>query len=113
MEDPECREEYVRADDGFALIEALVRARATAMLTQAELARRLGTTQSAIARLEGGRVSSSFATLQPMARVGTSTTVPIATGWSDSCRAGFALSERRCLCPAHTIGEAFASTQRK
>ncbi len=64
MEDPEFREEYARADDEFALIEALVRARAAAKLTQAELARRLGTTQSAIARLEGGRVSPSFATLR-------------------------------------------------
>ena len=47
MEDPEFREEYARADDEFTLIEALVRARAAATLAQAELARRLGTTQSA------------------------------------------------------------------
>ena len=54
MEDPEFREEYARADDEFRLIEALVRARAAAKLTQAELAKRLGTIQSAVARLEGG-----------------------------------------------------------
>ncbi|MDE0348206.1 MAG: helix-turn-helix domain-containing protein [Gammaproteobacteria bacterium] len=48
----------------YALIEALVRARTAAQLTQAELAQRLGTTQSAVARLEGGRVSPSFATLR-------------------------------------------------
>ena len=64
MEDPEFREEYARADDEFTLIEALVRARTAANLTQAELARRLGTTQSAIARLEGGGVSPSFTTLR-------------------------------------------------
>ena len=76
MEDPEFREEYARADDEFALIEALVRARAAAQLTQAELARRLGTTQSAIARLEGGRVSPSFATLRRYAEAtGTRLTV--------------------------------------
>ena len=63
MEDPEFREEYGRIDDEFRLIEALVRARAAAKLTQAELARRLGTTQSAIARLEGGGVSPSLTTL--------------------------------------------------
>ena len=64
MEDPEFGEEYARVDDEFTLIEALVRARAAANLTQAEVARRLGTTQSAIARLEGGGVSPSFATLR-------------------------------------------------
>ena len=64
MESPEFRDEYARADDEFQLIEALVRARSAASLTQSELARRLGTTQSAIARLEGGRVSPSFATLR-------------------------------------------------
>ena len=46
------------------MVEALVRARMAAKLTQAEVARRLGTTQSAIARLEGGRVSPSVATLR-------------------------------------------------
>ena len=64
MEDPEFREEYARVDEEYALVEALVRARAAANLTQAEVARRLGTTQSAIARLEGGKVSPSFATLR-------------------------------------------------
>ena len=64
MEDPEFREEYARVDEEDALVEALVRARAAANLTQAEVARRLGTTQSAIARLESGRVSPSFATLR-------------------------------------------------
>ena len=64
MEDPEFREEYAWVDEEFALIEALVRARSEAKLTQAELARLLGTTQSAIARLEGGRVSPSINTLR-------------------------------------------------
>ena len=64
MEDPEFREEYVRVDEEYALVEALVRARTEAKLTQTELAQRLGTTQSAVARLEGGRVSPSIATLR-------------------------------------------------
>ena len=76
MEDPGFREEYARADDEFALIEALVRARTAAKLTQTELARRLGTTQSAVARLEGGRVSPSLATLRRYAEAtGTRLTV--------------------------------------
>ena len=76
MEDPEFREEYVRVDEEYALVEALVRARSAAKLTQAELARRLGTTQSAVARLEGGRVSPSFSTLRRYAEAtGTRLTV--------------------------------------
>ena len=64
MADPDFRREDARTDAEHALTEALVRARTTAKLTQAEVARRLGTTQSAIARLEGGQVSPSFATLR-------------------------------------------------
>ena len=76
LEDPDFRREYARVDEEFALIEALIRARTTARLTQEELARRLGTTQSAIARLEGGRVSPSFATLRRYAEAtGTRLTV--------------------------------------
>ena len=76
MKDPEIREEYGRIDDEFRLIEGLVRARTAARLTQAELARRLGTTQSAIARLEGGGVSPSIHTLRRYAEAtGTRLTV--------------------------------------
>lgn len=64
MKDREFREEYARVDSEFAVIEALIRARTAAKLTQEELASRLGTTQSAIARLEGGGVSPSFVTLR-------------------------------------------------
>ena len=78
MEDPEFRQEYARVDAECALIEALVRARTTAKLTQAEVARRLGTTQSAIARLERGQVSPSFATLRRYAEAtGTRLTVAL------------------------------------
>ena len=78
MEDPEFREEYARVDDEFKLIEALVRARTAAKLTQTELAERLGTTQSAVTRLEGGGVSPSFTTLRRYAEAtGTRLTVDL------------------------------------
>lgn len=64
MNNPEFQKEYEKADAEFALIEALVRARTAAKLSQAELAKRIGTTQSAIARLEGGGVSPSISTLR-------------------------------------------------
>jgi predicted transcriptional regulator len=64
MSNPEFRAEYEKADAEFTVIEALIEARAKAKLSQAEVARRIGTTQSAIARLEGGRVSPSVSTLR-------------------------------------------------
>jgi transcriptional regulator with XRE-family HTH domain len=64
MDNPEVRKEYAKVDAEFALIEAMITARREAKLTQAELAEKIGTTQSAIARLEGGRVSPSISTLR-------------------------------------------------
>ena len=61
MADPEFREEYAKADVEYALIESLVRARNAARLSQAELARRIGTTQSAIA----GSNDTSLAVVAP------------------------------------------------
>ena len=64
VNDSEFREEYVRADEEHALVEARGSARVIAKLTQAELAERIGTTQSTIRRLEGGRPSPSTRTLR-------------------------------------------------
>lgn len=64
MQDPAFKAEYDALEDEFALIRALIDARARAGLTQAELAERMGTTQSAIARMEGGRVNPSIAMLR-------------------------------------------------
>lgn len=64
MENPEFRSEYAKADAEYAVIEALIRSRVDANLSQAELASKLGTTQSSIARLEGGGVSPSLTTLR-------------------------------------------------
>ena len=72
-------------------LEALVRARAAAKLTQAELAQRLGTTQSAVARLEGGRVSPSFATLRRYAEAtGTRLTVGLVPADDDKLTKDYA-----------------------
>ena len=64
MENPEFREEYAQADADYRLIEEMIRVRMEAKLTQSELALKIGTTQSAIARLEGGKVSPSVSTLR-------------------------------------------------
>jgi DNA-binding XRE family transcriptional regulator len=67
MQDPSFVAAWAEADAEYSVIEAMIRARVAAGLTQAEVAERAGTTQSAIARLEGGRVSPSVATLQKYA----------------------------------------------
>ncbi|MEP7455807.1 type II toxin-antitoxin system RelE/ParE family toxin [Phyllobacterium sp. SB3] len=64
VKDPEFRKHYKQADREYAVIELLIRTRTQAKLSQAELAKRMATTQSAIARLEGGKVSPSIATLR-------------------------------------------------
>ena len=63
---PGVRREYDRLDDEFAFLDEILKARAKAGLTQAELAARIGTTQSAVARLEApsGKHSPSIATLR-------------------------------------------------
>jgi ribosome-binding protein aMBF1 (putative translation factor) len=52
----------------FALAEAMIRARATAGLTQEQLAQRMNTTQAVIARLESGRIMPSTRTLERLAK---------------------------------------------
>ena len=54
-------------EEELALAEALIRARTRAGLTQVELAARMGTTQPAIARLEGGRIKPTTKTLERFA----------------------------------------------
>ena len=67
MADPEFAAAYAVADVEFSVIEAMIRARTAAGLTQGEVAARTGTTQSAIARLEGGGVSPTIETLRKYA----------------------------------------------
>ena len=59
--------EYEALEDEFALAAQLTEARARAGLTQAELAERMGTSQSAVARLESGKSLPSVATLEKVA----------------------------------------------
>lgn len=66
---PEVKKAYEELKEEFAFLDEVLRARAESGLTQAEIARRIGTTQSAVARLESGssKHSPSVATLQKYA----------------------------------------------
>ena len=68
MKDPAYRREYEALEGEFALVGAMMEARARAKLTQAQVARRMNTTQTAIARLEGGRIKPSTRTLERYAK---------------------------------------------
>lgn len=63
-QDPAYREAYESLGPEFDLAQALIAARAGADLTQAQVAERMGTTQTAIARLESGRAQPTTRTLQ-------------------------------------------------
>jgi predicted transcriptional regulator len=64
MKDAEFKAEYDALEGEFAIVAALIEARTRAGLTQAELAGRMGTTQSAVARMEGGGVNPSVGALR-------------------------------------------------
>jgi predicted transcriptional regulator len=63
MKDPAFQAEYEGLAPEFEISSELIRARLRAGLSQAELAERMGTSQSAIARLESGSSLPSTKTL--------------------------------------------------
>jgi transcriptional regulator with XRE-family HTH domain len=67
---PDVREAHDALGAEFAFLDEVLKARAETGLTQAQVAERVGTTQSAIARLESGALkhSPSIATLQKYAK---------------------------------------------
>src|ERR1035437_5622244 len=65
----EVKAEYERLKEEFKFLDEFLKARAAAGLTQADVAERIGTTQSAVARMEAGsgKHSPSIATLRKYA----------------------------------------------
>ncbi len=68
MKEPGFKEGYDALEEEFALASMLIEARTRAKLTQAELAERMGTAQSTIARLESGAAKPSLSTLERFAQ---------------------------------------------
>jgi transcriptional regulator with XRE-family HTH domain len=66
---PEVKAEFEKLADEFALLDEFLKARTAQGLTQAQVAQKIGTTQSAVARMESGRGkhSPSLATLSKYA----------------------------------------------
>lgn len=65
---PEYRSAYDELRPEFEIAHLLIEIRTQAGLTQAQLAKRIQTTQSAVARLESGRIHPSTNTLKKIAR---------------------------------------------
>ena len=68
LADPGTRAAYDAQAEEFAIARELIAARTQAGLTQADVAERMGTTQSTVARLEGGRSVPSLRSLQRYAQ---------------------------------------------
>jgi transcriptional regulator with XRE-family HTH domain len=68
MKEPGFKKGYDALEEEFSLASQLIEARARAGLTQAEVAERMGTSQSAVARLESGGATPSLSTLRRFAQ---------------------------------------------
>jgi predicted transcriptional regulator len=68
MKDPVFRKAHKALAPEFELAQTLIKARLRAGLTQAQVARRMGTRQSVVARLEGGLQHPTTKTLERYAK---------------------------------------------
>ncbi len=69
LSDPRVKKEYDRLAPRYAVISDLIAARIRKGMTQKDVAEKLGTKQSAIARLESGNVNPSIEFLQKIAQI--------------------------------------------
>jgi ribosome-binding protein aMBF1 (putative translation factor) len=67
MKEPKYKKAYDALEEEFVLASAVMDVRSRAGLTQEQLARRMGTTQPVVARLESGRSRPSIRTLERLA----------------------------------------------
>jgi transcriptional regulator with XRE-family HTH domain len=68
MKNADYKKEYEALGQEFHLVRILIEARTQAGLSQTELARRMKTSQSYVARIESGQVKPSTAALERLAR---------------------------------------------
>jgi ribosome-binding protein aMBF1 (putative translation factor) len=66
--EPAYQAAYAALDEEFALAAALIKARSKADISQEEVAKRMRTSQPAVARLEGGHANPSVEILRRYAR---------------------------------------------
>jgi DNA-binding XRE family transcriptional regulator len=64
MKKPGYKEAYDALEVEFTIYDCIIEARKKEDLTQKQLAQKAGITQSALARIESGRISSTLTTIQ-------------------------------------------------
>ena len=67
LKNPKIKAEYDRLEPEFAVIMALLEARKKKGMTQQKLAKKMGTKQSVISRVESGRANPTVSFLQKLA----------------------------------------------
>lgn len=67
LRDPDVRREYDRLGPEYELIESMIKKRIEKKMSQADLARKMGTKQSAISRVESGNANPSLQFMQKIA----------------------------------------------
>jgi ribosome-binding protein aMBF1 (putative translation factor) len=68
LKDREIRKEYNALTPEFAIAQAVIKKRLEKGLTQSQLAKKIGTKQSAISRLESGNYNPSISFLEKIAK---------------------------------------------
>ena len=68
LDDVGTRAAYDEMADEFSIVRELIAARTRAGLSQSEVAQRMGTTQSAVARMESGKRLPSMRTVERFAQ---------------------------------------------
>ncbi|OGE71001.1 hypothetical protein A2617_00430 [Candidatus Daviesbacteria bacterium RIFOXYD1_FULL_41_10] len=69
LTDPTTKKEFDKLAPRYAVISQLINARIKNKMTQMDVAKKIGTKQSAIARLESGNINPSLEFLQRIAQV--------------------------------------------
>ena len=83
---PEFREAYEDLEPEYQLVRTIIKQRTMKNMTQAELARKVGTRQSAIARLESGMYNPSLRFLKKVAKaLDTNIVISFRDGWDRHC----------------------------
>ena len=68
LRDPEVRREYERLGPEYELIEEMLKKRIEKKMSQADLAKKMGTKQSAISRVESGNGNPTLSFMQKIAQ---------------------------------------------